>query len=307
MENKIKIVYGDEIVGLHTGKWSVLFSLAQGGPVSLRIGGREWIYRIPAPAFWRATTDNDRGNGFPVRSAMWLGADLFSPCTGVKICVDGIAVPVPLAPHNNRYTEREYVSDVEITYTYETNTVPRAKVTVTYCMNRKDRITVAMQYEGAKGLPELPALGLRWITPFMAEEFCYEGLSGETYPDRMAGAQEGVYRIKGLPVTPYLVPQECGMHMNTKKLEILPPEKDAAAALRIESTRCPFAFSCLPYTASELENAAHQDELPPARRTVLCIYAAVRGVGGIDSWGADVGEQYSINAENSYNLEFALV
>lgn len=44
-------------------------------------------------------------------------------------------------------------------------------------------------------------------------------------------------------------------------------------------------FSCLPYTACELENADHQEELPPRRRTVMCIYGAVRGVGGIDSWG----------------------
>ena len=47
-----------------------------------------------------------------------------------------------------------------------------------------------------------------------------------------------------------------------------------------------FAFSCLPYTASEIENALHHEELPPARRTVLCVYGAVRGVGGIDSWGS---------------------
>ena len=32
------------------------------------------------------------------------------------------------------------------------------------------------------------------------------------------------------------------------------------------------AFSCLPYTASELENATHQEELPPARREVFMLY-----------------------------------
>ena len=55
--------------------------------------------------------------------------------------------------------------------------------------------------------------------------------------------------------------------------------------LRIEKMDREFAFSCLPYTASEIENALHHEELPPARRTVLCVYGAVRGVGGIDSWG----------------------
>ena len=44
-----------------------------------------------------------------------------------------------------------------------------------------------------------------------------------------------------------------------------------------EISHSKFAFSCLPYTSEELENATHQEELPPARRTVLCIYGAVRG------------------------------
>lgn len=30
----------------------------------------------------------------------------------------------------------------------------------------------------------------------------------------------GVYEVEGLPVTPYMVPQECGMHMNTKSVTV---------------------------------------------------------------------------------------
>ena len=67
-----------------------------------------------------------------------------------------------------------------------------------------------------------------------------------------------------------------------------------------------FAFSCLPYTAEELENATHQEELPPERRTVLCIYGAVRGVGGIDSWGSDVEEQYRIPGNKDIEVEFIM-
>ena len=67
-----------------------------------------------------------------------------------------------------------------------------------------------------------------------------------------------------------------------------------------------FAFSCLPYTASEIENALHHEELPPARRTVLCVYGAVRGVGGIDSWGTDVEEEYRISAEDNIDYSFTI-
>lgn len=67
-----------------------------------------------------------------------------------------------------------------------------------------------------------------------------------------------------------------------------------------------FAFSCLPYTASEIENALHHEELPPARRTVLCVYGAVRGVGGIDSWQSDVEDEYHISAEEDIRYSFTI-
>ena len=68
--------------------------------------------------------------------------------------------------------------------------------------------------------------------------------------------------------------------------------------------QAPFAFSALPYKAEELEFATHQEELPPARRTVLCVYAKVRGVGGIDSWGTDVTAPYRIDATKDYEVSF---
>lgn len=67
-----------------------------------------------------------------------------------------------------------------------------------------------------------------------------------------------------------------------------------------------FAFACLPYTAEELENATHQEELPPARRTVLTILGAVRGVGGIDSWGAEVEAAYQIDAGKDIVFSFEI-
>ena len=83
------------------------------------------------------------------------------------------------------------------------------------------------------------------------------------------------------------------MRMDTEWLEVIrrtglnrSKTDGSRHTLRIEMADEKFDFSCLPYTASEIENALHHEELPPARRTVLCIYGAVRGVGGIDSWGA---------------------
>ena len=134
---------------------------------------------------------------------------------------------------------------------------------------------------------------------------------------RKAGGIHGIYEVEGLPVTPYLVPQECGMHMDTewvtvKRSTVLDNRnrhiEQSGLTFRAgsEINHSTFAFSCLPYTAEELENATHQEELPPERRTVLCIYGAVRGVGGIDSWGSDVEEQYRIPGNKDIEVEFIM-
>lgn len=311
--SKLKLVFGDATLGVGGDAWHVIFNYARGGIESLVSGGREWMYRVPTPTFWRALTDNDRGCRFHLRSGCWLAADTFIRVTGVAVAVDGQPIAMPIPPENNRYSPDEQADSAAVTYTFETLTVPAARAEVTYTVTADGKINVACRYFGQKRLPQMPVFGLRMVMPTHATGFTYEGLSGETYPDRMAGGVPGVYEVKGLPVTPYMVPQDCGMHMETKWLEVRrdtqlantknPPE----SALRLTMDGKPFAFSCLPYTAEELENAAHHEELPPPRRTVLCVYGAVRGVGGINSWGADVEEAYHISAEEdmafSFNIE----
>lgn len=298
---KLRLVFGDATLGVYAGPLFLLFSYARGGMESLVKDGVEWLYRTPQPAFWRAVTDNDRGNGFCHRAAMWMGADAFIRCISGSVKVDHKECALPVAPENNRYMGEQEAETVTIRFTYETNTVPVTEVTVTYEVHAAGEVRVEVHYQGKEGLPELPAFGLRFIMPTKAERFRYEGLSGETYPDRMAGGVPGVYETKGLPVTRYLVPQDCGMHMRTKWVTIY-----RKSSLTFEADSGDFAFSCLPYTPLELENATHQEELPPARRTVLTLYGAVRGVGGIDSWGADVEPAYKIPADRDIRLSFRI-
>ena len=68
----------------------------------------------------------------------------------------------------------------------------------------------------------------------------------------------------------------------------------------------PFGFSAIPYTPQELESALHPEELPPVTRTVLTVYGAMRGVGGIDSWGSDVEEAYHVPADGKIDFEFVI-
>lgn len=307
-----RIVIGDVTIGIQGQDFAYIFSVGMGGMESLYKDGKEWLYRAPRPAFWRATTDNDRGNGFVFRSAVWSAADRFVRCVKVTARMDEQEISMPPAPENNKYNGDETCDRFEISYTYETPTVPVTEVTVSYLVESDGRIHVQVNYLGKQGLPELPVLGLRFLMPTAAEGYTYEGLSGETYPDRMAGGIHGVYEVQGLPVTPYMVPQDCGMHMQTKWLEIVRKtsldntdrgERSSRLKITAEEGKY-FAFSCLPYTAQELENAMHHEELPPARRTVVSILGAVRGVGGINSWGADVEDAYHISGEQDITYGF---
>ena len=312
-KKSIRVVYGDYTLGVHGEGYDYIFSYSQGGLESIVKNGYEWLYRCPKPTFWRALTDNDRGSKFHIKSGSWLAADMFIDFKDVEVIMDGVSQGKPVAPGNNKYGADVYADNVIVKYIYETITTPATTVEVSYDIAVNGKITVDVLYKGEKGLPELPVFGLRFIMPTLADKYMYEGLSGETYPDRMTGAVKGVYEINNLSLTPYLVPQECGMRMDTDWLEVTRhtslnnSRKDSSAQiLRIEKNENTFAFSCLPYTASEIENATHHEELPPARRTVLCVYGVVRGVGGIDSWGSDVEEAYHINAEEDIHFSFTI-
>ena len=304
----MQIVYGDFNLGIKDARRHYVFSY-RWGLEGLFVNGIQWLYRAVLPTFWRATTDNDRGAGFSCDSAQWMGADLFIRLKDVSATVDGTLLFFDelTGPRNSELISsplRE-AGEAKVRYVYETATNPAAEVEVLYTA-RPGVLEVHFEYRGVAGLAELPVCGLRIVMPTLAASYEWEGLSGETYPDRMTGAERGTFRVAGLPVTPYIVPQECGMHMKTDRLSIN-TDTPASSSLTIQKIDEPFNFSLLPYTALELESATHQEELPPARRSVLVVAAAVRGVGGINSWGARPEEQYHLDSSKTYRTSFAIV
>ena len=285
----LTVIEGDVNLGVEGDGFALQFSYAEGGLASLRkAGGPEWVWRAPRPALWRAATENDKGCGFPVRSAAWMAADAFPKAEGWQV-------------------EEKSSQQVRIRYTFSFPTVPGVSADLTYTVTGS-ALRVDAVYHGVPGAPELPVFGVRMSTLHPAARVCWTGLSGETYPDRCKGAQFGRWTEE--PHIPaYLVPQDCGVHMDTRTLTL--QQQDAAcrttAALTVRmADDTPFAFSALPNTAQELESAAHRDELPDTGRTVLTIMGAVRGVGGIDSWGTDVEPSYRISGEEDHAVSFII-
>ena len=283
----LTVVEGDVNLGVQGDRFALQFSYSEGGLASLRMaGGPEWVWRAPRPALWRAPTENDRGCGFPQRSAAWLAADAYPQTAGWQV-------------------EEKGPGCVRIRYTFTFPTVPGASADICYTVTGS-ALRVDGVYHGAAGAPELPVFGVRMATAQPAAQVCWTGLSGETYPDRYKGASFG--RWSEEPHIPaYLVPQDCGVHIGTRTLTLQQQtagrRADAALTLRMADGE-PFAFSALPNTPHQLEAAAHADELPATGRTILTVMGAVRGVGGIDSWGTDVEPPYRLSGEQEHRVSF---
>ena len=131
--NKLKIVYGDATFGVHGEGFDYIFSYhARRTGISCERWKRMAV-PLTATDILRANFKRImRGNGFSVKSGMWLSADLFQKCVGIRITVDGGSIENFLPPQNNGYSNDEYGKEAEISYTYETITVPATKVDVTY-------------------------------------------------------------------------------------------------------------------------------------------------------------------------------
>ena len=279
----LKITHGDGALGVKGGDFEILFSPLQGGPVSLVSHGQEWLWRVPKPTFWRAPTENDMGCGFPAKSAIWSAVDGYLQCTGMEI-------------------QEESEDSVSVQYTYSAAVMPDLAVSVCYCISRTGDLDVSVTYAGAAGRPQLPVFGLRFATPAPVSETLWLGLSGETYPDRKKGGVFGLHR-ETPHVPEYLVPQECGCHMDTHRTTF----RLGDATLTVDQLEVPFAFSAIPYTPQQLEQAYHREELPAPCRTVISLYGAVRGVGGIDTWGNDVEKPYQIESDKDISFSFRML
>lgn len=285
----LTVTRGDGNIGVRGDGFEILFSLTEGGPASLRVGGTEWLWRAPRPAFWRACTDNDRGNGFDRRSGAWMAADAFPACTGYEVLA-------------------ESADAFRMVYRFETAAVPGIWAELFYTVETGGALRVKAVYHGAPEAPELPVFGVKFQTAAPVSRTVWTGLSGETCADRCKGGIFGCHEEEP-HLTPHLVPQDCGTHWGTQRvrLEQRGVSGGCRAALELQMTDTPFTFSALPNTALEIESAQHLSELPATGRTAVSVLGAVRGVGGIDSWGSDVEAPWHVSGQEDHSVEFRIL
>ncbi len=282
-----RIVTGDGYIGVIGEDFRIQFSMAEGGISSIRFKGREYIDRIPRLSFWRAMTDNDCGAGYPAKMGIWYPTGHFT------------------AKDYSRFRVEPMEGGLRMITAFQGGLSGAVTAQVAYSVYPDGQILVEADYPGVDGYPQLPVFAMDFCTKPEVNRVTFLGMGpDENYVDRAEGARLGMYSYRAEEnLSRYLRPQECGNRTGVRSFCVM---DDRGVGLRFTAEDAPFEMSVLPYSAYELEEANRIWELPPVRHTWIRIASAEMGVGGDDSWGAPVHEEYLIDPARPQHLAFRI-
>ena len=282
------VTHGTHNIGVRGENFDVLFSDLNGGLTSYRYAGKEMIQEIPRPNFWRAPTDNDCGNNMGGVRGQWKLASLYATAKGIGKEIPSVHGGTIL---QNPTCEVE-TDSVVVTYLYNLQTSPAAECSLQYRVFGDGRIQTTLHYDPVEGLAAMPEFGVLFkIDADYDTVEWYGNGPAETYWDRQHGAKLGIYQNKVADnMAQYLVPQECGAKTAVRWAKVV--DRKGRGLLFTADAANPMFFSALPYTPHEMESAKHPYELPPVHYTVIRAMGEQMGVGGDDSWGANVHPEY---------------
>lgn len=279
-EGSLKLIQGWNNYGVQGEHFDVLFSKLKGGLVSYRWGGVEMLKDIPMPNFWRAPTDNDRGNNMPARYGQWKLASQYLTHKFVNP-VEGF----PPDTVGNPEVEQE-ADGISITWTYWMPTKPIASCTLTWHVSASGKVYGTLRYDPVQELGDMPEFGIMMKLDADYDTIEWYGNGpAETYSDRQLGAKLGVY--KGLvseQLAGYVRPQESGNKTGVRWAKVT-DKRGRGLLFRAENGH-PMGFSALPWTPFQLEDALHPNELPRPHYTVIRANLGQMGIAGDESWGA---------------------
>ena len=287
----LRIVRGHRNAGVFGDGFTALYSLERGMLISYTICGREMLKTPPRPVFWRAPVDNDNGNGMPARYAQWKIADLYAVSVGTKAGQKGATEPMT----------RNADGSVTFRNNWVLPGVPDAKCEMTTTVFPCGRVRIQLDYNPVPEKGDMPLFGVGFKMDADYDRIRYYGLGPEeNYLDRKEGARLGVFTTTVKEnMTPYLYPQECGNRTGVRWAEVT---DFRGRGLRFRGAG--MEFNALPWTAHEIENAAHSNELPNRLYTVIRAAKIQMGVGGDDSWGARTHDEYLINVKEKISFSF---
>ena len=254
------------------------------------------------PNFWRPPTDNDLGNGMEKWAQIWQDASY--------------SYKAELIEHPTK-SKKEVAFKVRYVLPND-----EAKVTVDYTLASNGQLKVDYNFEPAqKDLSKIPRIGMYLTLPKDFTEIAWYGNGPEeSYWDRKTGMKTGIYSGKIIDqFHRYPRPQETGNKTEVRWAEI----SNGKISLKAQSENQLLNTSVWPFEMKQLDFKAGEDGAESASGLVpvttnhgadISVGDTVQwnidylqmGVGGDNSWGAPVHDEYTIDP-NNYWYSFVLI
>lgn len=263
----------DECIRVIGERFEIVISRRTGAIESWTVSGQPVLRTPLEPNYWRAPTDNDRGNKMREWAGVWRSAAAGRRVTRLAVETNSggaIAVTVDLALPAGE-TRARY----------------------TYTVHGSGSVDIASRFEpkGAR-LPVVPRMGLKTEVPgdWTRVEWYGRG-PHENYWDRKTSAAVGRYAMTVAElIYDYVEPQENGHRTDARWMTLTDGQ---GRGLRVVGLPL-FEFNVWPYRQEDLEGPAHPWEMPARDTLTVCLDARQMGVGGDDSWGARTHPAYCI-------------
>ncbi len=265
----------------------VRFNTVYGTLTSWIYEGQQFLEQGPKLAFWRATTDNDRG--FSHHAEQWKAFGLDQLTQHIEAVnwetLDGgqaikVLVSTRVAPPIRSWG---IVSTCEYTV-----------------YNSGDIVLRVKGFPAEKGPDTLPRIGLELRMPKQFEQATWYGRGpGESYVDSKQANRVGLYSetVDEL-FTNYTFPQENGNRSEVRWVAVTNARGVGLLAVGMPEIN----FSLQRYTVEQLEKARHTYDLQDSGQLIWHLDYAQNGIGS-NSCGPDVFPQYQLLPEP---FEFAL-
>lgn len=266
---------------LKGNNFQVAFSTQSGEITELSYNGKNLIKEGLQPNFWRALTDNDVPNGHLIRCATWQHAGRDAKLQTIEV------------------TEGKQMATVTANYRMEAQD---ATLQTVYNVRPNGAIQVSMHFiPGKRPLKEMPRLGMRMILPAEYEMMTWLGRGPhENYADRKTGSLVGLYSATVWEqFHPYVRAQETANHCDVRWVAL----RNAAGEGLLVTGEEPLSVSAWNFPIEDIEYRPSQVERRHGGSIVkkdmvwLNIDHKQMGVGGDNTWGAQVHPEYTITPQ----------
>jgi beta-galactosidase len=264
--------------------FSVVFDKVKGKLISYKFENVELLKEGISPNFWRAITDNDKGNMLQDRCEVWKHAGTVNQLKKLSI--------------------ESFSTKVDITAEFILLALSPSLCKLRYEVLGSGEIIVSETLAPGENLPEIPEVGTVFTMDSAFENLTWYGNGPyENYWDKKKSAKTAIHEGKvEEQYVPYLKPQECGNKTEVRWASLT--NKNGVGLMIVGEPV--FELNALPYSTTELEEADHSYKLPASDKVVVRVNHRQMGVGGDDSWGAKTHSEFTLYANKTYSYSYRL-